>query len=282
MLPKCLVGGIVILEILQNCLAARDAFRNFGTGWGNMYELDAVGWLWFSVPVLSSIITITTQFFYAWRIYVLSKYPYLPIIVMLLSLAQGGAGIYSGAIAHIIGYFSGLQAKTFRTTAVWLGGTALCDVVIATSMIYYLNRSKTGFRATSVLLTKFIRVTVETGAVCAAFAILDLAFYLRFEENNYHLAPALVLSKFYSNSLLVLLNARVRFVGGRSTGTVAEDGTLSFHTSSSMHTGSNVKHRIGNFGRETDRTIAISVNQETLKSEGSVDIPMTKMTKLEV
>ena len=44
-----------ILELLQTCLSTRDSFRNFGTGWGNMMDLDTVGWLWFSVPVLGSI-----------------------------------------------------------------------------------------------------------------------------------------------------------------------------------------------------------------------------------
>lgn len=44
-----------MIETLQTVLATRDAFRNFGTGWGNMLELDAVGWLWFSVPILGSI-----------------------------------------------------------------------------------------------------------------------------------------------------------------------------------------------------------------------------------
>lgn len=54
-LPKAIVSTTYILEILQVVLSTRDAFRNFGTGWGDMPDLDAVGWLWFSVPVLGSI-----------------------------------------------------------------------------------------------------------------------------------------------------------------------------------------------------------------------------------
>lgn len=87
---------------------------------------------------------------------------------------------------------------------VWLGGTALCDVILAGSMIYYLHKSQTGFRATTTLLSKFIRITVETGLTCATFAILDLALFLAFENNNYHLAPSIALSKIYANSLLVV------------------------------------------------------------------------------
>lgn len=56
-LPKAIVATCFVLEILQTTLSTRDAFRNFGTGWGNMIDLDAVGWLWFSVPVLGSVST---------------------------------------------------------------------------------------------------------------------------------------------------------------------------------------------------------------------------------
>lgn len=54
-LPKCIVGFTFVIELLQTVLATKDAFRNFGTGWGNMADLDAVGLLWFSVPVLGSV-----------------------------------------------------------------------------------------------------------------------------------------------------------------------------------------------------------------------------------
>lgn len=87
---------------------------------------------------------------------------------------------------------------------IWLGGSALCDSILAACMIYYLQRAKTGFRTTTTLLSKFIRITVETGLTCAIFAILDLSLDLAFKKNNYHLAPSIALSKIYANSLLVV------------------------------------------------------------------------------
>lgn len=55
LVPKLLVSFVYLIEVLQTVLATKDAFRNFGTGWGNMIDLDAVGLLWFSVPFLGSI-----------------------------------------------------------------------------------------------------------------------------------------------------------------------------------------------------------------------------------
>lgn len=97
-----------------------------------------------------------------------------------------------------------MAVHTYRGSCIWLGGTALCDLIIAMAMIYYLTQSRTGFKSTNVLITKVIRVTVETGLICAAFAIIDLSFFLGYRDNNYHLAPSIALSKLYSNSLLVV------------------------------------------------------------------------------
>jgi hypothetical protein len=40
--------------------------------------------------------------------------------------------------------------------------------------------------------------------MCALFAILDLALYIKYDGNNYHLSVCLWLSKVYSNSMLVV------------------------------------------------------------------------------
>ncbi|KAF8148670.1 hypothetical protein B0H34DRAFT_736504 [Crassisporium funariophilum] len=263
LLPKALVCAVFVIEILQTILATRDAFRNFGTGWGNMEDLNDVGWLWFSVPVMSSIISCTAQMFYAWRIYILSQKLYLSIIIGAISIVQAGAGIWCGAAAHILGVFSEVQSHEYKPTSVWLGGTALCDVIIATAMLYYLSNSRTGFRQTSLLLTRIIRITVETGFVCAAFAILDLAFFLRFQNNNYHLAPSIALSKLYSNSLLVVLNARMRVIGGRALHSApSDDYSLSYiaHNSVTMIPFTPKASQIS--GQETSRSLSIAVSHQ--------------------
>ncbi|KAF8918109.1 hypothetical protein CPB85DRAFT_112786 [Mucidula mucida] len=225
-LAKSIVASVYSLELIQTVLATRDAFRNFGTGWGDMTDLNEVGFLWFSVPVMGSIIGFVAQLFFAWRIWILSSRLYIPVIICLLSATQCIAGVWSGIYSHIIGVFSDIPEHTFVSTSLWLGGTALCDVIVAFSMMYYLNRSRTGFRSTNVILSRFIRITIETGAICATFAVLDLAFFLSYRHNNFHLAPSIALSKLYSNSLLVVLNARVRFVGGRDSGAWSEDFSL--------------------------------------------------------
>ncbi|KAI0689383.1 hypothetical protein BC835DRAFT_1439531 [Cytidiella melzeri] len=287
-LPKAIVTTCYILELLQTVLSTRDAFRNFATGWGNMEDLDRVGWLWFSVPVMGSIICSMGQLFYAWRIYILSHSRLITLLIVAIAMVQLGFGIYSGAHAGIIGHFSGLQATTFKTTAVWLGSAAADDIVIAVCMIYFLRRSNTGFKQTSTLLTKFIRLSCETGLACALFAILDLAFYIRWQNNNYHLAPSIPLSKMYSNSLLVVLNARIKIVGGRNEYKTNSSftGDLSYldgsHISTVPHfgTGGSKPRKTGgasNISVTVSQEVHSTTNETSSRVPRQVHIPMVDM-----
>ncbi|OBZ73529.1 hypothetical protein A0H81_06411 [Grifola frondosa] len=51
----------------------------------------------------------------------------------------------------------------------------------------------------------------------AIFAIIELTLFLTFKHNFYHAAPSLVLSKLYSNSMMVLLNNRVSLRYGKQS-----------------------------------------------------------------
>lgn len=48
-------------------------------------------------------------------------------------------------------------------------------------------------------------------------ALLDIILFVSL-KTDYHITPALVLSKLYSNCVLVLFNSRIRIVGGRQQG----------------------------------------------------------------
>ncbi|KAI0799571.1 hypothetical protein BC629DRAFT_1591758 [Irpex lacteus] len=115
LLPKVIVTICYILELLQTVLSTRDAFRNFGTGWGNMEDLDTVGWLWFSVPLLGSVICCLGQLFYTWRLHILGRSWIITGVILTIAMVQLVTGVYSGITAGIAGHFSGLQHKSFKT-----------------------------------------------------------------------------------------------------------------------------------------------------------------------
>ncbi|KAI0079786.1 hypothetical protein K474DRAFT_1673070 [Panus rudis PR-1116 ss-1] len=235
-----LVLCIFALEAIQTLLGTSDGFRILATGWGNVVELDKVGALWFSYPLLNTIVSFIVQLFYAWRIYVLSiNNMWLPIIVATLSVVQFIAGAYEASVTHRLGSFSQLATSDIWSGALHLTGSAVCDVVIVVGMSYYLDRSKIGFRRFNALLGKLVRITVETGFLCMALAIVDMALFFAYRRTNYHTVPASVLSKIYSNSLLVVLNTRARMTGDPELESTNFDQSMSlsfYHPSQFQHT----------------------------------------------
>ncbi|KAJ7118906.1 hypothetical protein C8R44DRAFT_878439 [Mycena epipterygia] len=208
---KILVVSILVAELLQTLGDSRDTIRVFGAGWGNPEILDEVGWAWFSVPVLGSIIACAGQIFFAWRIYIIGNNSvYIPIVIAIVTAVQLGAGVWTGVDISRAREFSVLQFHLLSPPIVWLAGTALADLIIVSATLFYLVKARQpGFRtSTYALLSRIIKVIVETGLLCAVFALVNLYLYLAYKGNNYHLAVCIWLSKVYSNSIILILNSR--------------------------------------------------------------------------
>ncbi|KAF8959217.1 hypothetical protein BDZ97DRAFT_1400919 [Flammula alnicola] len=190
------------------------------TNFANPAGLDQVDLIWFSVPMLSGIVATISQIFYAYRLKVITKNKYLVGSIMLLSLVQLGGAIALGVQNKEAGLFSRLfsnQSKqSFITTTVWEVSSALCDVLIAVYMTYHLRRQDTGIKQTQALLSRIIRLTVQTGTFTATLAIAVVVLVYLPGHPTYYQTISAILGKAYANSMLVLLNSRVRVVSSPS------------------------------------------------------------------
>ncbi|KAJ3487589.1 hypothetical protein NLI96_g3423 [Meripilus lineatus] len=94
------------------------------------------------------------------------------------------------------------------TVTAGLSFAALTDLLISAALIYYLLRSRTGYKKTDHIVQRLMIFSVNTGLitmVCSIAVILSFAFV-----NNSLLFAGLysAASKLYSNSLFGTLNAR--------------------------------------------------------------------------
>ncbi|TCD65199.1 hypothetical protein EIP91_002985 [Steccherinum ochraceum] len=216
-LIKAVVYTTYSIEVVQTALATREAFRILAIGWGNPDVLVTVGWLGITIPCLVSVLTWISQMFYAWRIWILRRTLWLPIIIAMLSLTQMICGLISGIHIQLIGILAEVEARTSKTTTVRLVCALVCDVVIATSMLQFLYGTRnTAMQRTQNIVSRLIKLTFETGLILMLVAVIDLTFFLAFPQNNFFYAPSMSLSKLYSNAMLVMLNVRIEVVGGRS------------------------------------------------------------------
>ncbi|KAJ7243158.1 hypothetical protein B0H12DRAFT_836463 [Mycena haematopus] len=205
---KIVVAFVVVAEILQTLGDSRDSIRIFGAGWGNQEILNEVGWAWFSVPILGSLIASVGQIFFAWRIFIIGKSLYVPAVIAIVTAVQLGAGIWTGVDIIRAKEFS--KIRHLITPEAWLSATAVADLIIVAGMVFYLLKAKQPeFKSkTRATISRLIKITVETGGLCALSAIVILYLFVAFNGNNYHLGLCIWLSKVYSNSILVILNSR--------------------------------------------------------------------------
>ncbi|KAJ7692549.1 hypothetical protein B0H17DRAFT_1010512 [Mycena rosella] len=222
---KCLVYGIYAIELVSTILISHDGFAIFGYGFGDVSHLTRVGFDWLDVPVMSSLISFTGQSFYAYRLYIFSKSRVLPALIVVISLVSSVGGIAQGIISA-----RGCCDVYSFTSQVWCGASALSDIMIAVCMTYYLSKYDGGFRQTRVLVSKIIRLTIETGLLTGLVTLITLILLLAFPTKGYWIAPIALIPELYANSVLVVLNSRLQIVGGRSTYTSAIDHVFSTET----------------------------------------------------
>ncbi|KAJ7919623.1 hypothetical protein B0H13DRAFT_1988434 [Mycena leptocephala] len=211
-LNKVIVAFVFIAEIVQTFSDCKNTINAFGAGWGNRESLDHVGWAWFSVPVLGSTIASVGQVFFAWRISIIGHTLFIPALIVAIAMIQFGAGIWTGVEIVRAGKFSLLDFNRLKPPVAWLASTAACDLIIVAATVFFIMKARqTEFKfsnATNIAISRIIKVSVETGLLCAVFAVVDLYLYVAYDGNNYHLATCIWLSKVYSNSIMVILNSR--------------------------------------------------------------------------
>ncbi|KAK0222437.1 hypothetical protein EDD85DRAFT_796326 [Armillaria nabsnona] len=213
---KYLVYGIYVIEFVQTMLVSHDVFAIFGYGFGDMETLTDMHLDWLTVPVVSAVVACVGQVFYAYRIYILSKSRIVPAFVICVSLTTSVAATITGIYSFQAGDLTKLNnLKTSIAAGIWCGGSALCDIVIAICMTYYLMRSNTSLRRTRMLVTKIIRLTIETGSATALVALVTCILFLAFPHQTFYVAPAVLMPKLYVNAIYMVLNSRIRIMGGR-------------------------------------------------------------------
>ncbi|KAI0706783.1 hypothetical protein C8T65DRAFT_740616 [Cerioporus squamosus] len=223
---KLFVWGVFVWEWIQMGLVTQTYFEIYVYDYGSLASLTSYHNTWFSVPIMSGVVSFAVQCFFAWRIWVLSLSRFLTSIMLFLSFAQAALEVADGLIVGDT-IWAGivlnndirwqLRLTDANTAQSVLNGplvstsliiATVVDVLIAASMTYLLLRAKTGMKQSDAILHKLARVGIETGAATAAVALIYAVFHLTHPNDLLFECPALILPKMYSNTLLVSLNNR--------------------------------------------------------------------------
>ncbi|KAF9466994.1 hypothetical protein BDZ94DRAFT_96081 [Collybia nuda] len=223
---KLLVYGAFILEILQTILMTKDALITFSIEKGTELALVRVRPPWFSVPILGGLVAFVGRMFFIYRLKVLSK-SWVPTLPVMLFLALSAAGSIQVSIKMFTaGGLAGLFKSKDYIVALGILNTnsAICDIIIAGGVVYYLTRQETRFNQTHRRIANLIRLIVETGILTATMATLHLTLFVACKRTSYFLIPSMAAAKLYSNVMLLILNSRFTVAGGRGGQDIDTDG----------------------------------------------------------
>ncbi|KDQ52828.1 hypothetical protein JAAARDRAFT_210303 [Jaapia argillacea MUCL 33604] len=178
------------------------------TNFGNLMADQIQNWTAFVAPTLTAVIGAVVQTFFARRVYILTSKRWLAAVIGLTILLQFIAGICIAVLCAIHPNFAdwGRWYIKFPTVSALVLG-AVVDCMITASLTSTLYRSKTGFPSTDHVVTKLIRLTIQTGMIVAVFAVVDLVLYLS-SPWPWHLLPGFTLNKLYAITMISTLNAR--------------------------------------------------------------------------
>ncbi|KAF7376928.1 hypothetical protein MSAN_00110600 [Mycena sanguinolenta] len=175
--------------------------------------------------ILTVPVSTPVQLFIAWRILVVTRSYVLPGLIFILAMVSLAGGVATTIVVSIHPAFASFSH--FRTeVAIWLISSTVCDIVLTASLVhslasFYLLTArwtltnldaqwtrKTNIVATDGYINKIIRLSVQTGSITAAAALLDLIFFLAIPKTSFNFMVDFPLSKLYTNALISTLNAR--------------------------------------------------------------------------
>lgn len=221
MWTKVLVSVILLLETIITVFVFHGFWIGATQHGSNLSWVVAVGiggqqlvpdplWSFVALAPLTGLVSSLTHGFFCWRIWAVRKSMIVPALVMTLSLVQFAMVTFGGVVYGLVPDTNVDRPMPFYVP-VWLVGSLVCDSVITVYMTISLVdcSEKSGFMHTKSLLTKLIKLTIETGLVTTTAALIELILAIAFRVTMYHIALFYIISKLYANCVLATLNSRI-------------------------------------------------------------------------
>ncbi|KAJ7929873.1 hypothetical protein B0H13DRAFT_2537834 [Mycena leptocephala] len=217
-----LVGTLLVLNFLEEAMNVHVLYRTTVTHYGNFAFFDRQTWTMWSEPGVTALVGFIAQLFFTERCWRTTNdlRPVLALLVLLLLLSFG-SGVAVSVSFFQVKLFSEL-AKIPIPITFWLVSTALTDLTIAGTLSFSLWRRThregvIGFKRTSDtvvskrtedVVSKLIRLSMETSFATAIIAIVNLILYFVMMKTAYHLLPQFSICRVYTITVLVTLLER--------------------------------------------------------------------------
>ncbi|CAE6412089.1 unnamed protein product [Rhizoctonia solani] len=181
---KLLVAYMFTIDTLNSIFDIGLVWKYTITLFGDYQKIQVSSW-WFNVePVMTVMISSATQCFFAWRVAKLTGHAWMGWGIAFSALVQFIAGLATAVGTFIVRDFARFLELRVPVT-IWLVLSAVTDIVITCILSWYLHTNRTGFSKTDDIITRLVRLTVQTGLITTVWATTDLLVYLCWPNNMY-------------------------------------------------------------------------------------------------
>ncbi|KJA17592.1 hypothetical protein HYPSUDRAFT_206058 [Hypholoma sublateritium FD-334 SS-4] len=229
------------VETVQTVAVTHDVFKFFTIGFTDPVVINQVGTAWYSVPLMTGLIACLAQAVYCYRVAAFTKSRYWAALIAMFSMCEFGAAItvavqtkHATLLTRVLGTEVSLitigvstflpRGYTFRTApkcgpslspAADMGseraGTPHPELAgVDPTHSPKLKKRDTGLQDTHNIIKRLVRLSIETGSITASLSGISLALVYLPHHPPYYQVAALILAKTYSNSMIALLNSRVK------------------------------------------------------------------------
>ncbi|KAF9452096.1 hypothetical protein P691DRAFT_772566 [Macrolepiota fuliginosa MF-IS2] len=214
---RAIVHTQFVLETAQTIMSIGDGFHWFVYGYGKPTQLQEFFLANIDSPIICTCIALISQGAYCWRIYRLSGWKLVTLVIALIVCCQAAGGLGIGIVNQKLGSISKWNKIDDIFMIIWATSTAVADSTIAFIMTYLLLSNNSSSNRQVTVPTRIVRLIIESNVATATVAIVQLLTTviqpISPPKTSLFLCPGYVLGKLYSNSFVSMLNNR-RYAGG--------------------------------------------------------------------
>ncbi|KAI0706871.1 hypothetical protein C8T65DRAFT_220214 [Cerioporus squamosus] len=205
---RVLVAVVMLLETAHTAMTMHTCYYWLITGFLNFTLLmNGSPWSLDALPIILSFIMLTTQLFFAKRVFLLGpKYQLVVGVAMLFLVGEIGFSIGMTYRAFIVPSIQNLNSTAWLiSTALGLGSAA--DILFTATLAYVVKQSRSGLKRAPPL-ELFMTYVVNTGLLHCVFNLISFILTVAITYSLIYGFFSTVTARLYANSLLAVLNSR--------------------------------------------------------------------------
>ncbi|KAH9161144.1 hypothetical protein EDB89DRAFT_2080917 [Lactarius sanguifluus] len=206
-LLKFFVAFVTFVDTLHTIICAYAIYWYLVLNFGNVENLQYDMWAMNLQVILSTVIFISVQLYYARQIYIMIQSLICPIIIVVSIFIASFFSTFSLVKEIVLKRFSYFHSITWMTYVAF-GAVAVGDTLVAASMCWSLYRRRTGFARTDSIIVTLMAYIINSGLLTGLLSLASTISIVVSPSSMIWMAFFWAMSKCYVNSLLAMLNSR--------------------------------------------------------------------------